>query len=83
MRKYKNNCVGCPSGMGCLGGNCPYVGVPVYYCDRCNCKEAEYRIDGDDYCEGCVKAFLKEIFNELSFFEQAEILAINIERIDD
>lgn len=83
MRKHENHCVGCPEGMGCLGRSCPYVDVPVDYCDSCNSEGAEYRIDGEDYCEECAKEYLKDAFNDLTITEQAEALDIDIERIDD
>jgi len=67
--------------MGCLGRICRYVDVPVDYCDSCNGEGAKYRIDGEDYCEECAKEYLKDIFNDLTIIEQAEVLDIDIERI--
>ena len=55
MRKYENHCVDCPREMGCLGSSCPYVNVPVDYCDECGSDNAEYVIDGDDLCEDCAE----------------------------
>lgn len=82
MRKYENQCVGCPEGMGCLGSSCPYMNVPVDYCDECGDENAEYRIDGDDLCEECVKKYLKEAFNDLSISEMAEAIDIDLQSID-
>lgn len=62
MITYENECVGCPSEMGCLGGACPHQNVPHYYCDICNDEVDElYEVDGDDCCEDCLKReFRKE-----------------------
>ena len=83
MRKYKNDCVGCPPEMGCLGGSCPYVDVPYDYCDICGSDNAEYRIEGKDYCETCAKAYLQDAVDELTISELAELLHIECERIED
>ena len=83
MRKYENQCVGCPEGMGCLGKSCPYVDVPVDYCDQCNDENAEYQIDGEDYCEECAKNYLQESFDELTITEKAEALNIDLSKIND
>ncbi len=82
MRKYENDCVGCPDGMGCLGSSCPYVNVPHDYCDTCGEDGAEYRIDGEDYCEDCAKKYLTDLFNDLCISEQAELLKVDLETID-
>ena len=83
MRKYENQCVGCPEGMGCLGKSCPYVDVPVDYCDDCGAEGAEYRIDGDDLCEDCVEKYLQEVFDDLTVSEKAEALEVDLTKIDD
>lgn len=65
MIKYKNDCVSCPTEIGCLGSNCPYSHVPYLYCDNCH-NEAEelYDVDGDQICEDCLhKMFPKIIIN--------------------
>lgn len=83
MRRFENQCVGCPEGVGCLGADCPYINVPIYYCDQCEKNEAYYRMDGSDYCEKCARKYIDELFHDLTIAEQAKILDINIERIDD
>lgn len=83
MRKYENECVGCPPERGCLGSQCPYVDVPRDYCDLCGTEGATYRIDGEDYCEDCAKEFLRDMFDNLTITEKAEILGIDISEIDD
>lgn len=82
MRKYENQCVGCPPEMGCLGNSCPYKKVPIDYCDQCEGENAEYRIDGKDYCEDCATQYLQEIFDNLTVCEKAETLDVNLSIID-
>ncbi len=53
MRRYENDCVGCPQ--GCI--NCGRKSVLHLYCDRCE-EEVEtlYTIDGnEELCEDCLK----------------------------
>lgn len=80
-RKYENQCVDC--GLPCLGNSCPYRNVPVDYCDECGNEYAEYRIDGEDLCEDCVKEQIRDAFNDLTLSEQAELLDIDLDTIDD
>ena len=54
----------------------------MYYCDKCKTAYAEYRIDDEDYCEECAAEYLKEVFNDLAIFEQAEALDISLRRIE-
>lgn len=77
MIRYENECVGCPTEMGCLGKACPYVDVPVYVCDECESDDAEYQIDGHEYCEDCAKKYLQESFDELTISEKADLLGID------
>ena len=62
MIKYENDCVSCPTELGCLGGACPRRNVLHYYCDVCDDATDElYEVDGTDYCEYCLKKeFRKE-----------------------
>lgn len=85
MLIHENQCCGCAvPGYPCLGRSCPYVDVPVYYCDCCGFDvHAEYDIDGSHYCEGCAITYLNEVFNELTLSEQAEILEIDLKRLED
>lgn len=82
MRKYENQCVGCPEGMGCIGSSCPYVNVAIDCCDECGSENAEYRIDGDDLCEDCAKKYLKSTFDDLSLSEMAEAVDVDLQTID-
>ena len=37
MIKYENHCCDCAvPGYPCIGNSCPYIDIPVYYCDSCN-----------------------------------------------
>lgn len=60
MTVFENECVGCPSEMGCLGSSCPYIDVPRHYCDDCG-EEAELYVmsNGDELCSDCLKKKLK------------------------
>ena len=85
MIKYENHCCGCAApGYPCIGSSCPYVNVPVYYCDFCDIDNyAVCDIENEHYCEEHAKAYLKEIFEDLSLLEQGEILDINIKSLED
>lgn len=54
MIVYENECVGCPTEMGCMGRACPYTNVPHFYCDGCE-NEAEefYEYEGEYFCKDC------------------------------
>ena len=81
MKKIENFCVDC--GLPCLGSGCPYRNVTVYYCDECrNDEVADYRIDGEDYCETHAKEYIEEAWNDLTLSEQAELLDISLESLD-
>jgi hypothetical protein len=68
-----------------MGSSCPYVNVPVAYCDTCNDDDtyAEYNIDGEHYCEECAKKYIKEVFEDLTILEQAEILDVSLKSLED
>ena len=79
MTRTENGCVDCQ--LPCIRSNCKYYRVQTVYCDSCD-KKAGYRIDGEDYCEECAKAFLQEQFDDLSIVERAKALNIHIEKIE-
>ena len=79
MTRTENGCVDCQ--LPCIRSNCKYYRVQTVYCDSCD-KKAGYRIDGEDYCEECAKAFLQEQFDGLSIVERAKALNIHIEKIE-
>ncbi len=78
MIRIRDECVGCPSDMGCMGNSCPYINVPVHICDNrgCDC-EAEYNIDGDEFCESCTIDYIKDVFNSLNFTQKIETVTDN------
>jgi len=58
MIRFENECVGCPSEMGCLGSACPYAHVPYVYCDKCgediDPDSPRYNLDEEYHvCEKC------------------------------
>lgn len=83
MKVYENQCVGCPPEMGCLGSVCPYKNVPVNYCDQCDGADAVYKIEGKYYCEDCAALYLRDVYNELSISEKADMLGIGLNKIND
>ena len=85
MIRYENQCCDCAvPGYPCLGSSCPYVDVPVYYCDACDNEiHTGYEIDGDHYCEGCARQYINECFKDLTLSEQAEALDITLKSLED
>lgn len=64
MITYEDECVGCPTEMGCMGNSCPYMNVKRYCCDCC---EEEYppedlrKYDNKWWCYDC---FIENAKNE-------------------
>ena len=57
MITYEDECVGCPTELGCLGSACPYMNVPHLYCDKCGSDvEKLYKYKGVEICEECLLA---------------------------
>ena len=57
MISFEDECVGCPTHMGCLGRACPNKNVPHYYCDECGEEwdpENLHDVDGRMICEECL-----------------------------
>ncbi len=78
MIKYKSRCVSCD--LSCIYEQCPYYREKVRYCDKCN-EEADYIIDGDDYCEDCAEEYLAGILKELSLKEKAAIIGVDLKSL--
>lgn len=78
-KRTENRCVDC--GLPCLGRVCPNYSVSVYHCDDCGCEGAEYRVDGDDLCKECTKIRIKEVFDNLTLREQADVLGVDLSEI--
>lgn len=54
MKKYINECVGCPPERGCLGTSCPKRRRIVYICDRCGAEIDESRRGRVfEFCSAC------------------------------
>lgn len=85
MIKYENHCCDCAvPGYPCIGSSCPYVNVPVYYCDICdNDTYAICDIDGTHYCQYHAQDYVKEIFDNLTIFEKAEVLDISCKELEE
>lgn len=85
MIRYENHCCSCAvPGYPCIGSACPNVNVPVYYCDVCyDDTYAEYEIEGEHFCESCAKCYMKEAFCDLTLSEQAEVLDIDMKRLEE
>ena len=61
MIRYENECVGCPSGIGCMGESCPNINVPHYYCDKCGDDNDLYYYDGQELCIDCITKLLEKV----------------------
>lgn len=89
MLKLENWCVGCPPEKGCLGKGCPYVDVPVYYCDTCNNDGATYECEGEDICEYCLDELIKKEWDSKTKAEKTTLLSeselddLSTEELDD
>lgn len=54
MKKIEDECVGCPTELGCIGSACPYKNVVRFYCDRCGEETKLYHYDGEQLCVECL-----------------------------
>ena len=55
MITYEDECVGCPTEIGCLGSACTNRNVKHLYCDKCKYDvEKLYKYDGQEICEECL-----------------------------
>lgn len=62
MVTYEDECVGCPTELGCLGNACPKRHVPHLICDKCGEDERTlYMLDGRELCIDCVKDELVKV----------------------
>lgn len=62
MITYEDECVGCPTEMGCIGSACPNRNVKHCYCDECGDDvEKLYRFDGDELCLDCIEKRLEVV----------------------
>ena len=62
MTKYRNECVGCPPEMGCLGNSCPNRNIPYLVCDKCGYEAGKlYKVDDKEVCEDCLLDMFERI----------------------
>lgn len=63
MIETRDECVGCPPGMGCLHSGCPYINVTVFICDECGdeVEDLYYGEDGKEYCDACVLHHIEKV----------------------
>lgn len=71
MIVYENECVGCPTEIGCLGDNCSNKKVPHFYCDLCNDDVEElYLVDNQEVCQACLHSlFTKITFEDINYLK--------------
>lgn len=71
MRRYVNNCVGCPPERGCLGSACPKRRVLEISCDECGDDGEIFDYDGQELCRDCLISALLEdgIITQISFID--------------
>ena len=62
MITYEDECVGCPTEMGCMGSACPNRNVPHLYCDQCEQEVDDlYEWDGKQVCTDRIVKSLKKV----------------------
>ena len=78
MIHYKDECVGCPDGMGCLGDACPYGKMPITYCDECGQEDVLYTFSNTDeqLCRNCMEEALNKAWAEMSFAEKRDVFDV-------
>lgn len=54
MKKIENECINCPSEMGCVGDVCSYKNVARFYCDECGEEEILYYYEDEELCQNCL-----------------------------
>ena len=60
--EYSDECVGCPTEMGCMGSACPNRNVKHYICDDCKDEVEElYEYEGEELCLDCVVKRLTKV----------------------
>ena len=72
MIKIEDECVGCPTEMGCLGSNCKYSNVPHLICDECELETTLYHFNGRQLCIDCIIDELEEVTLEYAMEEEED-----------
>ncbi len=68
MISYEDECVCCPTEMGCLGSSCPYRNTKHFICDWCDeeYEPSDLRYYENQYiCKECYLAIAKETWDDL------------------
>ena len=73
MVRFEDECVGCPTEMGCLGGACKYTDVPHLICDICESETILYHFNDQHLCAECVLDQLDEVTMEEALTREGEI----------
>lgn len=78
MIKYEDECVGCPSNIGCIGSSCPNMNISHTYCDNCGDEAYLYSFenDGEQLCKRCMEKELDKAWSELTYIEKCEIFDV-------
>lgn len=76
MIKTENQCVDC--GLPCIGDLCKYKNVIVRYCDRCKSDGAVYEMNGENLCSDCASEIVKDIFDDMTLREKAEVCGVHL-----
>ena len=87
MRYTANDCVGCPDGCRCCGGDRNYT---VVQCDKCReeldlANENVFCYEGKDYCKECFREILIEEINQnddISIYDLAELAGVEYDEED-
>lgn len=79
MIAYRNDCVGCPQELGCIGSACPFGSSEVHVCDICSEQLDKYiLVDGHEFCQNCAKDYAMAILqNEYDVFELLDLIEAN------
>lgn len=81
MKVTESGCVDC--GFPCMGSSCPNYTNTFFRCDKCGSDNAEYKIDGEDFCESCAEEIIDEAFGNFDLEERAKLVEVDLEKITD
>jgi len=75
MIRLEDDCVGCPTEMGCLGNCCPYKNVPVFVCDNCESEDEEelFVYNGQQLCFKCLLDNFEQVSDEVYLIDGEEV----------
>lgn len=52
-------------------------------CDKCEYDAPEYILDGEEFCEDCMKELIDNAWNDLDYDTKAAMLEMELEKIND